>query len=132
MCSMWRGCKTAAANATRPSIGISTRSSAGRPASIRRSGRPAEIECRRPIGWLFYGAWRNCFSFVIVALCQMPTNRRPRAMTRYYFHLKDGADLIQDLEGSDLGIGGGRALTSFEVGQGTVGRRDQIGKAVGR
>jgi hypothetical protein len=23
-------------------------------------------------------------------------------MTRYYFHLKDGADLIQDLEGSDL------------------------------
>jgi hypothetical protein len=41
-------------------------------------------------------------SFVIVALCQIPDNRRPRTMTRYYFDLKDGADLIQDLEGSDL------------------------------
>jgi hypothetical protein len=44
---MSRACKTAAANATRPSIGISTRSSAGRPASILKSRRPAEIDSPR-------------------------------------------------------------------------------------
>jgi hypothetical protein len=64
--SRWRPCKTAAANAKRPSTGISTSLSAGRSASIRKSGRPAQIEllvsirvqqtCRRVGRPIAYGA----------------------------------------------------------------------------
>ena len=31
-------------------------------------------------------------------------------MARYYFHIKDGANLIQDPEGSELATHGGRPL----------------------
>ena len=53
-------------------------------------------------------------------------------MARYYFHIKDGADLIKDQEGTELATPRCRPRASPEVRTRAVGRRNQIGQTSGR
>ena len=52
-------------------------------------------------------------------------------MTRYYFHIKDGADLIRDLEGTELSTADEGKVASAENCARTLGRRNQIGQRPG-
>ena len=53
-------------------------------------------------------------------------------MARYYFHIKDGADLIKDPEGTELSTPDDARLQALRSARELWAERNQVGQGVGR
>src|SRR4029077_6927200 len=86
---MSKDCRTPAASAMRRSTRISTAWLDGRP-TLPRATRQRNTKFSFCVGY-------STNQFLVACV-----GKPERAMARYYFHIKDGANLIKDLEGTEL------------------------------